>query len=50
MNKMSGNLTGVGTSLWLNNLVHGLAGVTIKVKHSVFSASSRFQKIEVFDT
>jgi len=50
MNKMSSNPAGVGTSLWLNNLVHGLAGVTIKVKHSVFSASSRFQKIEVFDT
>jgi spermidine synthase len=50
MNKMSTNPAGVGTSLWLNNLVHGLAGVTIKVKHSVYSASSRFQKIEVFDT
>lgn len=50
MNKMSANPAGVGTSLWLNNLVHGLSGVTIKVKHSMFSASSRFQKIEVFDT
>ncbi|MBN2187803.1 MAG: polyamine aminopropyltransferase [Chitinispirillaceae bacterium] len=50
MNKMSGNPAGIGTSLWLNNLVHGLAGVTIKVKHPVLSASSRFQKIEVFDT
>jgi spermidine synthase len=50
MNKMSGSPAGVTTSLWLNNLVHGLSGVTIKVKHSVYSASSRFQKIEVFDT
>jgi spermidine synthase len=50
MNKMSGSPAGVSTSLWLNNLVHGLSGVTIKVKHSVYSASSRFQKIEVFDT
>jgi spermidine synthase len=50
MNKMSSSPAGVGTSLWLNNLIHGLSGVTIKVKHPVFSASSRFQKIEVFDT
>jgi spermidine synthase len=50
MKKTAGGTAGVGTSLWLNNLVHGLAGVTIKVKHPVFSASSRFQKIEVFDT
>jgi spermidine synthase len=40
----------VATSLWLQNLVHGLAGITIKVKHTMFSASSPFQKIEVFDT
>jgi spermidine synthase len=50
MKKTAGGTAGVGTSLWLNNLVHGLAGVTIKVKHPVLSASSRFQKIEVFDT
>jgi spermidine synthase len=41
---------GVGTSLWINNLVHGLAGTTIKVKHAVYTASSPFQKIEVYDT
>jgi spermidine synthase len=40
----------VGTSLWINNLVHGLAGTTIKVKHAVFCTSSPFQKIEVYDT
>jgi spermidine synthase len=40
----------VGSSLWIQNLVHGLAGVTMKAKHSVFCESSRFQKIEVFDT
>ena len=40
----------VGTSLWIYNLVHGLAGTTIKVKQSVCSLSSPFQKIEVFDT
>jgi spermidine synthase len=50
MNKMSSGPAGVSTSLWLNNLVHGLSGVTIKVKHPVYTASSRFQKIEVFDT
>jgi spermidine synthase len=44
------NSQNVGTSLWIHNLVHGLAGMTIKVKHAVFSASSPFQKIEVFDT
>ncbi|MBN1308969.1 MAG: fused MFS/spermidine synthase [Chitinispirillaceae bacterium] len=41
---------GVGTSLWINNLVHGLAGTTIRVKHAVYCASSPFQKIEVYDT
>ena len=35
---------------WIYNLVNGLAGTTIKVKHAVFCASSPFQKIEVFDT
>jgi len=40
----------VGTSLWIHNLVHGLAGITIKVKQAVFTVSSPFQKIEVFDT
>ena len=50
MNKMVSYPTGVGTELWINNLVHGLAGITIKVKHSVHCASSPFQKIEVFDT
>ncbi len=50
MNKMGGYSSEVGTSLWINNLVHGLAGITIKVKHTVCCASSPFQKIEVFDT
>jgi spermidine synthase len=50
MNKSSGYSSEVGTSLWINNLVHGLAGITIKVKHTVYCASSPFQKIEVFDT
>ena len=50
MNKMVGYSSEVGTSLWINNLVHGLAGITIKVKHTVYCASSPFQKIEVFDT
>jgi spermidine synthase len=50
MNKMAGYSSDVGTSLWINNLVHGLAGITIKVKHAVYCASSPFQKIEVFDT
>jgi spermidine synthase len=39
-----------GSSLWIQNLVHGLSGLTIRAKHSVFCDSSPFQKIEVFDT
>ncbi|MCU0608675.1 MAG: polyamine aminopropyltransferase [Chitinispirillaceae bacterium] len=50
MNKMVSYPGGVGTSLWINNLVHGLSGNTIKVKHTVFADASPFQKIEVFDT
>jgi spermidine synthase len=50
MNKMVSYPSYVGSSLWIQNLVHGLAGVTMKAKHSVFCESSRFQKIEVFDT
>jgi len=50
MNKKIGYSSEVGTSLWINNLMHGLAGITIKVKHTVYCASSPFQKIEVFDT
>jgi spermidine synthase len=50
MNKMVAYPTGVGASLWIQNLVHGLSGITTKVKHTVFCDSSPFQKIEVFDT
>lgn len=50
MNQMVSYPNSVGTSLWMYNLVHGLAGMTIKVKHTMFCASSPFQKIEVFDT
>ena len=50
MNQMINYPSGVGTSLWIYNLVHGLAGTTIKVKHTVYCTSSAFQKIEVFDT
>lgn len=39
-----------GSSIWLQNLIHGMSGLTIKAKHSVFCDSSPFQKIEVFDT
>jgi len=37
-------------SLWIENLVNGLAGTTIRAKRAVFSDASPFQKIEVFDT
>jgi spermidine synthase len=50
MNKMVSYPSGVGTSLWIHNLIHGLSGITIKVKHTVYCDSSPFQKIEVFDT
>ncbi len=36
--------------LWIQNLVNGLSGITIKVKQALFSGSSPFQKVEVFDT
>jgi spermidine synthase len=39
-----------GSSIWIQNLIHGLSGLTIKAKHSVFCDSSPFQKIEIFDT
>jgi spermidine synthase len=39
-----------GASLWINNLVDGTSGMAVKAKHSIFSGSSHFQKIEVFDT
>jgi len=39
-----------GSSLWIQNLIHGLSGLTIRAKHPVFCDSSPFQKIEVFDT
>lgn len=38
------------SSVWLQNLVDGLAGFSIKAKHAVHFEASPFQKIEVFDT
>ena len=43
-------IPGSGSSVWIQNLVHGLSGLTIRAKNSVFCDSSPFQKIEVFDT
>lgn len=39
-----------GSSLWIQNLIHGISGLTIRAKHPVFCDASPFQKIEVFDT
>ena len=39
-----------GSSLWIQTLVNGLSGLTIRAKHALFCDSSPFQKIEVFDT
>jgi len=38
------------SSLWLESLVNGLAGLRIKAKHPVYCGASPFQKIEVYDT
>ena len=38
------------SSLWIQNLINGLSGLTIKVKQAVFCGSSPFQKVEVFET
>ncbi len=50
MNSFINYPVGNETSLWLQNLIHGLSGLSIKAKHSVFCGSSPFQKVEVFDT
>jgi spermidine synthase len=41
---------GSNASLWLENLVNGLAGITLRAKHAIHYASSPFQKIEIFHT
>jgi spermidine synthase len=38
------------SSLWINNLVNGLSGLSMRAKRAVVSDSSPFQKIEIFDT
>lgn len=38
------------SSLWIQNLVNGLSGYTIKAKSALYCNASPFQKIEVFDT
>jgi spermidine synthase len=48
-NSMS-NVNSSDSSVWIENLVNGLAGISIKAKHAVFCESSPFQKVEVFDT
>ena len=50
MNSLVSYSNCVGSALWMNNLIHGLAGLTIKVKNTMYCQSSPFQKIEVFDT
>ena len=42
--------TGSNASLWLENLVNGLAGITLRAKHSLYYGASPFQKIEIFHT
>jgi spermidine synthase len=38
------------TSVWLQTLIHGQSGLTVKVRQSVFCGSSPFQKVEILDT
>lgn len=38
------------SSLWIENLIHGLSGLSIKAKQCLFCNASPFQKVEVFDT
>jgi spermidine synthase len=41
---------GSNSSLWIENLVNGLAGITLRAKHAIHYVSSPFQKIEIFHT
>jgi len=38
------------SSLWIENLIHGLSGLSIKAKQCLFCGASPFQKVEVYDT
>lgn len=38
------------SSLWIENMIHGLSGLSIKAKQCLFCSASPFQKVEVFDT
>lgn len=49
MNEMPG-FTDAGSAIWIQSLVDGVAGMTIRAKRAEFSGASPFQKIEVFDT
>jgi spermidine synthase len=38
------------SSLWIEDLVDGVAGIVLKARHADYCGASPFQKIEVFDT
>jgi spermidine synthase len=50
MDTPSTNNTSSCASLWINNFINGLCGLSIRAKRTVLSDASPFQKIEVFDT
>jgi spermidine synthase len=50
MNEISGIQSNSASSIWIQNLVDGVAGIAIRAKHADFCGASPFQKIEVFDT
>jgi spermidine synthase len=50
MNELTTLQSDSSASLWIHNLVDGMAGMTMKAKHAAFCGASRFQKIEIFDT
>jgi len=38
------------SSLWIENMIYGQSGLSIKARSALFCDSSPFQKVEVFDT
>jgi len=50
MDNLPGFDAGSNSSMWFENLVNGLAGITIRAKHALHYGSSPFQKIEIFQT
>ena len=50
MNATVNRVPGNESFVWIQTLINGVSGVTMRVKGPLFSAASPFQKIEVYDT